>query len=145
MINIIQFNLTFLPLEVYVCFSAKGYEHLCKEKKYRFDDSYLGDKAAITRMCTEKNKLPVIAMCFDLKKLKRLDKCVAAGLVAHEVIHTIAGICETIGQDNRKDNEWEAYLTQQMVVDILQFVYGEEKEGDTNETTRTNSRDAKGC
>ena len=140
MINIIQFNLTFLPLEVYVCFSENGYEHLCKEKKYRMDGLYLGDKAAITRIYTERNRLPVIAMCFDLKKLKKLDKCVAAGLVTHEVIHTLAGICETIGQTDRKDNEWEAYLAQQMVVDILQFVYGEENKGDINEIARTNNR-----
>lgn len=128
MINLIRLNITFLPVEIYVCFSEKGYKALCKEKKYIIDSVYI-EQSAMTRICTEKGKDPVIAMCFNLEELKKLDKCVSAGVVAHEVAHTMAGVCESIGQDNRKDNEWEAYLIQQMVVDILQFVYGEEKWG----------------
>ena len=126
MMDLIRFNLSFLSIEVYVCFNEKGYKRFCKDKKYKYDGTYL-DKHAMTKVCTEEGKDPVIAMCFDIKQLKKMDKCVAAGLVAHEAMHTIAFVCEFIGQDNRKDNEWETYLLQQMVVDTLQFVYGEEK------------------
>jgi len=125
--DLIQFNVNFLPVEVYVSFSYDGYKRFCKKKKYHIDDSYLDSNSAMTRVCTETGKDPVICMCFDLEQLKKEDKCIAAGLVAHEAVHTLANICEFIGQDSRKDNEWEAYLLQQMVVDILQFVYGEEK------------------
>ena len=124
--NIIRFNLSFLPLELYVCFSENGFEYLCKKKKYNVGGSYL-ENDAMTRICTEKGKEPVIAMCFDLKKLQKLDKCVSAGLVVHEATHTLSMICEQIGQENRKDNEWEAYLIQQIVVDVLSFVYREDK------------------
>lgn len=124
--NIIQFNMSFLPLELYVCFSSKGFDWLCKEKKYVVDGCYL-ETEAMTRICTEKGKQPVIAMCFDLESMRKLDRCVSAGLVVHEAAHALAGICEIIGQGNRKDNEWEAYLIQQIVVDTLSIVYGETK------------------
>ena len=127
MMDLVRFNLSFLPVEVYVSFCVEGYKKLCKKKKYDIDMSYLDSNAAMTRVITEKDKEPVICMCFDLKYLRKQDKCVAAGLVAHECVHTLAYICDAIGQSERKDNEWEAYLLQQMVVDILQFVYGEEK------------------
>lgn len=126
MTNLIQFNLSFLPVKVYISFSEEGYRRFCERMKYIVDDTYLNSQA-MTRRCTEKGKDPVICMCFDLNNLKKMDKCVTAGLVAHECVHTLAYICDAIGQEERKDNEWEAYLLQQMVVDILQFVYGEEK------------------
>ena len=126
MMDLIRFNLSFLPVEVYVCFNEKGYKHFCKEKKYEYNGIYLNSHA-MTKVCTEKDKEQVICMCFDIKSLKKMDKCMAAGLVAHECVHTLAYICGAISQSERKDNEWEAYLLQQMVVDILQFVYGEEK------------------
>lgn len=126
MTDLIRFNLSFLPVEVYVCFNEKGYKGFLKKKKYEYDGKYLNSHA-MTKVCTEKGKDPVIAMCFDIEKLKKMDKCVAAGLVAHEAMHTMAYICDFIGQETRKDNEWESYLIQQMVVDTLQFVYGEEK------------------
>lgn len=97
MMDLIRFNLSFLPAEVYVSFCVDGYKKLCKEKKYDIDTPYL-NLHAMTRLFTEKDKEPVMCMCFDIKSLKKMDKCVAAGLVAHECVHTLAYVCDAIGQ-----------------------------------------------
>lgn len=120
--DLITLKYHFLPLKIVLCFSDRAYNKVCEYLKQP-KDQYL-TKDGVTRIIYNGDDDPIIMLCFEREKFKKMDLSAVAGIVCHEIIHAITFATEAIGQGNRADSEFEAYLAQYIMIEALENIYG---------------------